>query len=73
MRFDRPAQQATEPQAKRESMSALCHGLMVDSTFERSENVAITQLLLACSEGCGLHYDSIVRCGAAFICACALH
>ena len=57
-RFDRPAQQATEPRAKREVMSALCHGLVVDSTFEWSENVAIIgefeQLLLACSEGCGL-------------------
>ena len=42
-RFDRPAQQATEPRAKREAMSALCHGLVVYSTFERSENVAITR------------------------------
>ena len=42
-------------------MSAICHGLVVDSTFERSENFAITrygefdQLLLASSDGCGLH------------------
>ena len=43
VRFDRPACQATEPQAKREAMSALCHGLVVDSTFERSENFAITR------------------------------
>ena len=43
VRFDRPAQQATEPRAKREAMSALCHGLVVDLTFERSENVAITR------------------------------
>ena len=41
--FDRPARQATEPRAKREAMSALCHGLVIDSTFERSENVAITR------------------------------
>ena len=55
-RFDRPARQATEPRVKREVMSALCHGLVVDSTFQRSENVAITrQLLLACNEWCGLH------------------
>ena len=27
--FDRPAWQATEPRAKREAMSALCHGLVV--------------------------------------------
>ena len=40
-RFDRPARQATEPRAKREAMSALCHGLVVDLTFEWSENVAI--------------------------------
>ena len=42
-RFHRPARQATEPRAKREAMSALCHGLVVDSTFERSENFAITR------------------------------
>ena len=42
-RFDRPAQKATEPRAKREAMSALCHGLVVDSPFERSENFAITR------------------------------
>ena len=42
-RFDRPAWQATEPRAKREAMSALCHGLVVDSIFERSENVTITR------------------------------
>ena len=54
--FDRPARQATEPRAKRKAMSALCHDLVVESTFERSENVAITrQLLLACNEGCGLY------------------
>ena len=32
---------ATEPRAKREAMSALCLDLVVDSTFEQSENVAI--------------------------------
>ena len=42
-RFDRPARQATEPRTKREAMSALCHGLVVDLTFERSENFAITR------------------------------
>ena len=36
-------QEATEPRAKREAMSALCHGLVVDSTFERSENFTITR------------------------------
>ena len=58
-RFDRPARQATEPRAKREAMFALCHGLVVDSTFERSGTSPVhgefEQLLLACSEGCGLH------------------
>ena len=41
--FDRPAGQATKPRAKREAMSALCHGLVVDTTFERSEKFAITR------------------------------
>ena len=41
-RFDRPAWQA-EPRAKRDAMSALYHGLVVDSTFERSENITITR------------------------------
>ena len=43
-------------------MSALCHGLVVDSTFERSDSELrhlihgeFDQLLLASSEGCGLH------------------
>ena len=39
----RAFRQATEPRAKREVMFVLCHGLVVDSTFERSENVAITR------------------------------
>ena len=42
-RFDRPVRQATKPRAKRKVISALCHGLVVDSTFERSENVAIAR------------------------------
>ena len=29
--------------SERRAMSALCHGLVVDSMFERSENVAITR------------------------------
>ena len=44
-RKHRVFRQATEPQAKREAMSALCHGLIVDSTFEQSENVTIAHLL----------------------------
>ena len=59
--------QATEPRAKREAMSALCHDLVVDSTFERSENIG--EFELACSEGCGLHH----RKALPFICACALY
>ena len=31
-RFERPAQLVTEPQAKREMRSVLCHSLVVDST-----------------------------------------
>ena len=42
-RAERPAQQATGPRAKREVMSALHHGLVIDSTFEWSENIAITR------------------------------
>ena len=38
---------ATEPQAKRETRSVLCHSLMVDSTFEQSENVAIAVVSLS--------------------------
>ena len=49
-RFNRPAQQATEPRAKQEAMSALCHGLVVDSMFEQSETIAIyTVSLSSCS------------------------
>ena len=53
-RFDRPARQATEPRAKQEAMSALCDGLVVDSTFERSENVAITRgvVFICCTIAC---------------------
>ena len=57
---------------KREVMSALCHGVVVDSTFRRMRMSPLhgefEQLLLACSEGCGLLHN-----GAAFICACALY
>ena len=42
MSFDRPAQQATEPRPKRGARSVFCHSLVVDSTFEQSEEVAIT-------------------------------
>ena len=31
---------ATEPQVKRETRSVLCHSLVVNLTFEESENVA---------------------------------
>ena len=79
-RLERLAQQATESRAKRQARSVLHHSLMVDSTFKQSGNVAITrdgefeQLLLACSEGCGLCYNSIgSKFGASFICASALY
>ena len=32
---------ATEPRAKQETRSVVCHSLVVDSTFKQSENVAI--------------------------------
>ena len=49
---------------KREMRSVLCHALVVDLTFDQSENVAIavvsssTQLLLTCIEGCGLRSNT---------------
>ena len=63
-RFDTPARQAIEPRAKREAMSALCHGLVVDSKFERSEPELrhYTVSLISYS----------VR-GVVFVCACALY
>ena len=45
--FNRPVRQATEPQAKQEVMSALCHGLVVDSTFEQSHHYIMS--LSSCS------------------------
>ena len=44
-------------------MSALCHGLVVDSTFERTSPLHSTVSLssYSCSEGCGLHHNSKVR------------
>ena len=65
--FDRPARQATEPRAKREAMSALCYGLVVDSTFEQSENERrhYTVSLISYS------WPAMRR--VVFICACALY
>ena len=48
MRFERPVQQATEPQAKRETRSILCHSVVVDLIFE---HVAIA---VAISSSCCL-------------------
>ena len=39
--FDRPAQQANKPRAKRQARSVFCHSLVVDSTFMQSENITI--------------------------------
>ena len=58
--FERPAQQATEPQAKRETRSFLHHSLVVDST-ERGRchcSGEFEQLLLTCIEGCGLRSNT---------------
>ena len=57
-RFDRPTRQATEPRAKREAMSALCHGLVVDSTFERRHYTR--------------SYTWPTVWGVVFICTCAV-
>ena len=54
--LERPAQQATEPRAKREARSVLCHSLAPDgSSITYGE---FKQLLLACSEGCGQHHNN---------------
>ena len=83
MRFERPAEQAlvldTEPRARREARSVLCHtcnSLVV--TFEQSENVAIAHLIgaraAACSEGCGLCNNRYrFKVHLASICECALY
>ena len=46
-RFDRPSRQATDSasleRSERRCLLDLCHDLVVDSTFERSENFAITR------------------------------
>ena len=62
--FNRPARQATKPRAKWEVTSVLCYGLVVDSTFERSD-VAITVSLSS--------YSRPAVSGVVFICACALY
>ena len=61
-RFDRPARQATEPRAKREAMSVLCHGLVVDSTFEPGVRTSVSLI----------SYSWPPVRGVVFICACAI-
>ena len=46
-------------------MSALCHGLVVDSTFERGENIESTVSLIS--------YSWPAVRGVVFICTCALY
>ena len=60
VRFERPAQQITEPQAKREMRSVLCHSLVVDSTERGRHHCSgeFEQLLLTCIEGCGLRSNT---------------
>ena len=67
---DRPARQATEPRAKREAMSTLYHGLVVDSTFEHSENVMVS--LSSCSWPAvrGVVYTIIAYCTNWHIACC---
>ena len=60
-------QQVIEPRAKQEVMSALCSGLVVDLTFELSENVAILNMVSLIS------YSWPAVRGVVFICACALY
>ena len=70
--FKRPAQLATEPQAKRETRSVLRHSLVVDSTERGRRHCSgeFEQLLLTCIEGCGLRSNTNgfkVRTAAAII------
>ena len=44
-RFERPAEQATEPRAKQETRSILFHSLVVDSTFENIAIVVVSLLI----------------------------
>ena len=77
--FKRPASRrwalATEPRAKREARSVLCH-IPVSSpvaTFEQSENIAIAHCrAIACCEGCGLCNNWYrFKVHVASICTCA--
>ena len=59
-RFEMPAQQATEPQAKRETRSVLCHSLVGD-LIERKRrhcNGEVEQLLLTSIEGCDVRSNT---------------
>ena len=47
----RSAARFTKPQVKREARSVLCHILVVDLTFEQSENVTITRGIQAAALG----------------------
>ena len=63
--FNRPAQQATEPQAERSDVCSLSwSGGRVNIRAVRTSPLhgEFEQLLLACSEGCGLHHNRKVRC-----------
>ena len=71
VRFKRPAQQATEPRAKRETRSVICHSLVVDST-ERERCHCNEQLLSTSIEGCGLQSDTNRFKVRAAALACAL-
>ena len=59
-RFERPAQQATEPRAKRETRSVLHHSLVVDSIERGRRHCSgeFKQLLLTCIKGCGLRSNT---------------
>ena len=60
MRFERPAQQATEPRAKRETRSVLHHSLVVDLIERGCRHCSgeFEQLLLTCIKGCGLQNNT---------------
>ena len=57
--FERPVQQATEPRAKQEMRSVLCHNLVVDST-EREHRHCSGEFEQPASKGVVYEYEVIL-------------
>ena len=65
MHFERPAQQATEPQARQETRSVHCHSLVIDSTERERHNCSGEQLLLTFIERTRRNTNRVKVCAAA--------